>query len=230
MKRYICMILCMVLLTGCRLQNSVADTSTDNSDSAIETDTTNEVTPSSAQGEIPLPLQAYIAVLENKEPLYASYSKEEKYLNELITGEESIAKYTLIDLNDDGAPEVVLQLSYGTNEYYAFSVLHYSDGIVYHYGFPYRGFNCLKIDGSYHWSNSAFNNGIAKIDFNKDIYTETNLAYCEVDTKENYSYYIGNESVSHAEFSAFQAEHEQKQSAEWYDYTIDDFKHAATLY
>ena len=117
-----------------------------------------------------------------------------------------------------------------TNEYYAFSVLHYDNGTVYQYGFPYRGFNGLKADGTYHWSNSAFNNGIARIDFDRDVYTETNLAYCDVDMEENYSYYVGGERVSHAEFSLYQEEHSQRQGAEWHDYSIEDFKKVAELW
>lgn len=225
MKKALYLLLLMALLTGCASQNGVDEAGTDNRDTTLETSITTELS-SNPEDELSPSLQAYIAVLENKTPLYNSYSKKEMYLDEtvVIAEGERIEKFSIIDLNDDGSPEVVLRLYYMTNEDYAFSVLHYEDGIVYQYGFPYRGFNDLKVDGSFYWSNSAFNSGIAKLDFHKDEYIETNLAYCDVDTEENYSYYIGDKSVSHAEFSAFQDEHGKTQSVEWHDYSIEDFK------
>ena len=220
MKKALYLLLLMALLTGCALQNDEKESI----DTSGAIGTVTEKTATALQEEISPTMQAYIDVLENKRPLYNSFSKTEKYLDELLRKEESIGRFSIIDLNGDGSPEVVLRLYYMTNEYYAFSVLHYEDGTVYQYGFPYRGFNDLKVDGSFYWSNSAFNHGIAKLDFHKDEYIETNLAYCDVDMEEHYSYYIGDESVSYAEFSAFQNEHGKTQSVEWHDYSIEDFK------
>ncbi len=176
------------------------------------------------QTETELALQAYQTVVENERMAFITYLKKEDFLSDVMDDQTSINKYSILDLDCDEIPEVVLLLSYALNEEYATGILHYSQNTVYYYQFPYRAFNNIKIDGTYHWSGGAVHNGFSRIVFNDGEYTTTDLAYCENDIDWNVSYFIGNESVSEDEFELFRDAQLQKQDAEWHEYSIDAFK------
>ncbi len=166
-------------------------------------------------------LQALQSILESKSTFCLAYSKENLFLSNYVDEtEHSIKKYTILDLNGDGDPEMVLWLGYYTNNYAGFLVLHRERDVVYAYGLPYRGFNGLKTDGTHISSNSADNHAICKLEFDGDQYTQIKLAYREGSVSDNeLSYYIGDKSVSSEEFDAYEEARNQKRDALWIEYT-----------
>lgn len=166
-------------------------------------------------------MQAYQSVLENQTPLYDTSAKQEMLLGDWLNSAGlSIQKYSVIDLNGDNEYEMVLWLDHGNYTDYGFEVLHCENNTVYAYGFPYRGFNDLKADGTYHWSGGAGHHGTAAIDFAGDTYTETNLAYCDdVTDPKTIHYYIGDRLVTKEEFDLYESEQGGKPDAVWVEYT-----------
>ena len=66
----------------------------------------------------------FTSILENKQSFYDGSSKESMLLSEYKAKTDySVKKYTILDLNDDRDPEMVLWLGYGTNDYVGFLVL-----------------------------------------------------------------------------------------------------------
>ena len=72
----------------------------------------------------------------------------------------TITRFALLDLDGDGADELVLNIDYSGDEEYV--VLTCYDGTVYANQVVYRGFLTPKADGTVAWSNGAFDNGYAR--------------------------------------------------------------------
>ena len=66
--------------------------------------------------------------------------------------------FTVLDIDGDKIPEVVLELSIGNNPQ-DFEVLHYMNGAVYGYNIAYRGLMELKTDETFRYSNGASDTG-----------------------------------------------------------------------
>ena len=85
-------------------------------------------------------------------------------LDDFLTNQElygvvfKVTRFTMIDLDGDQAPEVVLELTVANNpEFY--EVLHDVNGTIYGYNIVYRGLEMLKTDGTFLYSNGAADNG-----------------------------------------------------------------------
>ena len=165
----------------------------------------------------------YQEVLENKKTVITASEQKEILFRDSLAEGVDVASYSILDMDGDTIPEVVLRMRYYTNDSYAFRVLHSEGDTVYMFYFPFRGLNNLKVDGTHHWSNGAFNNGEARIDFGAGTYTETNLAYCDTDASGNALYYIGDKSVSRAEYTAYYEELEKTPDTVWVAYTPEAF-------
>ena len=164
------------------------------------------------------------SVLENKASFTLASSKENALLSEYKANTGySVKKYTVLDLNDDRDPEMVLWLGYGTNDYAGFLVLHRDGDTVYAHGFPYRGFNGLNGDGVYTSSSSAFNMSILKLDFDGDTCTETVLARREGDgSPESVTYYIEDRIGTAEEFEKYFKRYNSRSIPDWYSYDIEE--------
>ncbi|MBE6541134.1 MAG: hypothetical protein E7672_01660 [Ruminococcaceae bacterium] len=164
----------------------------------------------------------FTAVMENKYPVYSGYLKQEMLLKDVL-GDCELKKYTIIDMNDDGTPEMVLWHNFGAYDPIGHLVLHIENGTVYSYGFSYRGLQDLKTDGSFHWSGGAGHHGTSKLDFSGDTCTETYLAYCENITDPQTPHcYIGENSVSREEFEGFYKIQDQKEDVVWIEWVEDN--------
>ena len=163
------------------------------------------------------------SVLENKASFTLASSKENVLLSEYKANTGySVKKYTVLDLNDDRDPEMVLWLGYGTNDYAGFLVLHRDGDTVYAHSFPYRGFNGLNGDGVYTSSSSAFNMSILKLDFDGDTCTETVLARREGDgSLESIKYYIADREVKKDEFESYYKRYDSRSIPDWYSSDIE---------
>lgn len=164
------------------------------------------------------------SILENKQSFYITSSKKNVLLSEYKAETDySVKKYTILDLNDDRDPEMVLWLGYGTNDYAGFLVLHRDGDTVYAHGFSYRGFNGLNGDGVYTSSSSAFNMSILKLDFDGDTCTETVLARREGDgNPESVTYYIEDRIGTAEEFEKYFKRYNSRSIPDWYSYDIEE--------
>lgn len=70
---------------------------------------------------------------------------------------------------------MVLWLGYYENDYAGFLVLHRDGNDVYAHGFPHRGINGLRHDGTYYSSSGGWSS-IRTLDFEGDKCIETTLA------------------------------------------------------
>ena len=134
-----------------------------------------------------------------------------------------MSEFSVIDLDRDGTPEVVLIVS--VTEYVnSYEVLHYQDGTVYGYGFSERGFSDLKIDGTFQSSGGAGDWGFCSLTFSKDSYTIDTFTYCDSHTKADGSeaYFVNHQSVTADEFFAEADLWEAKPGITWYNYTGDN--------
>ena len=128
-------------------------------------------------------LEAYKAVLQNKMTFYSTDDQKSYNLNEFDYWSEQsklplkVVCFAVVDMDDDGIPEVVLELTSGFDD--AFEVLHYEDGKVYGFNRSYRGMTGLTSDGIYLGSNGAADGGLYKASIAKETYEQEALGYSE---------------------------------------------------
>jgi len=159
----------------------------------------------------------YQSILEDKTLVYSLSAEQGMYLSETFQSPDykhHITHYSIMDLNNDGASELVCLTSFG---YY--TILHVEDNKIYAHSLPYRSFLELKEDGTFVWSGGAGDWGIGRIDFDKYSQTRENLAFCRYDYDSNTEVYsVGNREASKEEFDACYAAQGQKPDAVWYEW------------
>ena len=138
----------------------------------------------------------------------------------------SFTAFTRCDLDGDGAPEVILSDATDDNAFAGTTVLHWQDGTVYAHHFPYRGFNNLKADGTFHFSSGASDCGIASLSFEESTCTVEKISYCdsELDVSGEFvvHYYVNRKEAAEGEFSAAMAELAGKEEPVWYEFTPEN--------
>lgn len=86
----------------------------------------------------------------------ASFRAPDVYATKGVDGSDmdwTITRFALLDLDGDGADELVLAIDYSGEEEYV--ILTCYDGAVYANQIVYRGFLSPKADGTFEWSNGA---------------------------------------------------------------------------
>ncbi|OIK08919.1 hypothetical protein [Bacillus sp. MUM 13] len=167
---------------------------------------------------------AYKKVLLNKVSFFSVNDNKNVYLNKL-NSPSKVINFTVLDMDGDKTPEVIVQLSYGNDYPYPdfVEVLHYSNGKVNGFNYNYRGLMGIKTDGTYSWSNGAADNGYSKLRYSSGVYKEIELGHRQssYDTKGNLklSYFINNKSVSEASYSSFSKIQDGKKDVAWYNIT-----------
>jgi|AGTN01.2.fsa_nt_gi Antirepressor regulating drug resistance, predicted signal transduction N-terminal membrane component len=172
-------------------------------------------------------LEAYHAVLQNQAEFFSTDNQKNLYLNDFLTNKEiyetifSVTHFTVLDLDGDQAPEVVLELSVGGNPQF-YEVLHDMNDTIYGYLIVYRGLTELKADGTFLFSSGAADNGAGKLKFESDAYMTDPLAYSQSsqgDTTLTITYFINNEQVTKEAFDSFVNEQSGKKDAVWYEFS-----------
>ena len=174
-------------------------------------------------------MEAYKAVLQNKMTFYSTDDRKNYNLNEFDYWSEQsnlplkVVCFAVVDMDDDGIPEVVLELTSGFDG--AFEILHYEDGRVYGFNHSYRGMTGLTADGIYEGSSGAADNGFYKASITKDTYQEEALGYSESGADGSVSYYIGKSKVTEKQYDEFLEKmwaHARENEAVWHDFTDAD--------
>ncbi len=124
----------------------------------------------------------------------------------------------LADLEQDGTPEVVLQIALGENSDCGVLVLHWENEKVWGYTFSNRQMGEIKADGTFHWSGSSSNHGIATAAFSQGKYTYHDIVWVEeVDNKGRF--YKGGEEITEDAFNSCLNQFEAQENAHWIPYS-----------
>lgn len=151
----------------------------------------------------------------------ASFHAPAVYATKGVDGSDmdwTITRFALLDLDGDGADELVLAIDYSGNEEYV--VLTCYDGTVYANQVVYRGFLTPKADGTVAWSNGAFNNGYARFRFENGVLVYDDFAVM-IDNGSSVTYTLNGENVSEEDYNAFTAEQDAKDDLAWTDFTVE---------
>lgn len=151
----------------------------------------------------------------------ASFRAPAVYATKGVDGSDmdwTITRFALLDLDGDGADELVIAIDYSGNEEYV--VLTCYDGTVYANQVVYRGFLTPKADGTVAWSNGAFDNGYARFRFENGVLVYDDFAVM-IDNGSSVTYTLNGENVSEEDYNAFTAEQDAKDDLAWTDFTVE---------
>jgi len=177
-------------------------------------------------------LEAYKAVLQNKKEFTSIDNNKELYLNDFLTNKEiyeitfKATRFTVLDMDGDKVPEVVLELS--SNDIPRFyEVLHYMNNTVYGYIFTYRSLGELKADGTFMFSSGAADSGVGKLKFENETYDIDILGKIESnqdDSDLTVSFFIDDKPVTKEEYDAFINKQMEKKDTVWYEFSQENIE------
>lgn len=132
--------------------------------------------------------------------------------------------FSVVDLDRDGAPEVVLWMTLQDNPYIGFDILRWEDGKVISYSETYRGLQRLKEDGTYSYSGGAFNHGFGLCaGFGEDGVHTTPITWCEsAEQASGVEYFVDGQHASDEQFHAALARQDENPSVVWYTLTEEN--------
>lgn len=220
------MILTICALTGCQSTASSNETETSSSNSNLvetipisnessisdtaaydstTTDSSLSSTETSAVSSVGSAADCYQSVLKNEMTFVdTNNNNTPSYLNDVHYSDDVTCtpkQYAMVDFDGDGEKEVCVEMDLGFDG--EFIVLHYFDGTVYGYSFPYRGMELLSENGCYIGSSGAANNYIFSMSFHDADYVEKTVAYSDLDDNAVAVYFNENgEPITEAEFNA----------------------------
>lgn len=146
----------------------------------------------------PADLPAIAAVLNGGSEVYVPSDKTNKTLQDALNDEftegAGYDSFAVLDVDGDGKLDVVLNVTVN-GEVLGYLVLTSADEVICAYGFYYRAMIGLKEDGSFSFSSSAVESGVATFykDENRDAqYNE--LAESKLDENENVVYFVNGEA------------------------------------
>ena len=174
-------------------------------------------------------------VYDNEEPTF-EYAKLEDILNDLNSYEDcwEFKNFTLINVNGSDVPAVVLEL-YPVDERI---VLHYNEGVVYGYDFPFRGMRNIMTDGTFDGSGGAYNTYIMELHFLSGLIETITIGKSDTILKDDGEleqiFYINEEEVTRELWQDFLNEQSEKEIALWYEFSnktiAEDFASAWSNY
>ncbi len=183
-------------------------------------------------------LEAYKAVLLNDAEFFSIDNKKKLSLDDFLTNKEiygadfKVTHFTVLDMDGDEVPEVVLELAVDDNPSF-YEVLHYMDDTVYGYNIVYRGLEGLKTDGTFQYSNGAADNGYGKLKFQLNAYETDILGYMKSSQNNDniiISYFINNKSVTEESYNYFIKEQDEKKDVVWYEFSQKNVETELTVH
>ena len=152
----------------------------------------------------------------------ASFRAPDVYATKGVDGSDmdwTITRFALLDLDGDGADELVLAIDYSGEEEYV--ILTCYDGAVYANQVVHRGFLSPKADGTFEWSNGAFDNGASRARFENGVLVYDDFAAMSEGSDGNAVYTLNGESIDEAAYSAFLDEQAAKDDLAWTEFSVD---------
>ncbi len=154
----------------------------------------------------PADLPAIAAVLNGGSEVYVLSDKTNKTLqgalNHEFTEGAGYDSFAVLDVDGDGKLDVVLNVTVN-GEALGYLVLTSADEVICAYGFYYRAMIGLKEDGSFSFSSSAAESGVATFykDENRDAQYNV-LAESKLDENGNVVYFVNGEAADEDAFTA----------------------------
>ena len=136
----------------------------------------------------------------------------------------TITRFALLDMDGDGTDELVLDIDFSGEEEYV--ILTCYDGAVYANQVVYRGFLLPKADGTFEWSNGAFDNGASRARFENGVLVYDDFAAMSEGSDGNTVYSLNGESVDETAYDAFLDEQSAKDDLAWTEFSIDSIAEA----
>ena len=152
----------------------------------------------------------------------ASFHAPAVYATKGVDGSDmdwTITRFALLDLDGDGADELVLNIDFSGEEEYV--ILTCYDGAVYANQIVYRGFLSPKADGTFEWSNGSFDNGASRACFENGVLVYEDFASMSEGSDGNAVYTLNGESIDEAAYSAFLDEQAAKDDLAWTEFSVD---------
>lgn len=155
-------------------------------------------------------------------PVTALFRAPDTYATTGVDGSDmdwTIKGFALLDMDGDGADELVLDIDFSGEEEYV--ILACYDGTVYANQVVYRGFLSPKADGTFEWSNGAFDNGTSRARFENGVLVYEDFASMSEGGDGNAVYTLNGESIDEAAYSAFLDEQAAKDDLAWTEFSVD---------
>lgn len=196
---------------------------TNNNSTAKNSNQSSKITTSNTSNATNTALKAYKDVLQNKAEFYNTDAKKNMHFNNFLSKNEvfdcvfKTYNFSIVDMDGDKIPEVIIELSSNNVNYAQFyEVLHYTDNKVYGYIFSNRQLAGVKVDGTFGYSSGARDNGFGKLKFKGDTKATESIGYKKSVGMENELYFIDNKQVTPDKYRSFQNEQSAKQEPAWY--------------
>ncbi len=154
-------------------------------------------------------------------PVTASFRAPDVYAAKGVDGSDTdwtIDRFALLDMDGNGAEELILAITQSGSEEYVILTCDYD---VYANQVVYRGFLSPKADGTFEWSNGAFDNGAARARFENGVLVYDDFAAMLGGSDGSVVYTLNGESVDETAYSAFLAEQSAKEDLAWTRFTLD---------
>lgn len=154
----------------------------------------------------PADLPAIAAVLNGGSEVYVPSDKTNKTLQDALNHEftegAGYDSFAVLDVDGDGKLDVVLNVTVN-GEVLGYLVLTSADEVICAYGCYYRAMIGLKEDGSFSFSSSAAESGVATFykDENRDAQYNV-LAESKLDENGNVVYFVNGEAADEDAFTA----------------------------
>lgn len=154
----------------------------------------------------PADLPAIAAVLNGGSEVYVPSDKTNKTLQDALNDEftegAGYDSFAVLDVDGDGKLDVVLNVTVN-GEALGYLVLTSADEVICAYGCYYRAMIGLKEDGSFSFSSSAAESGVATFykDENRDAQYNV-LAESKLDENGNVVYFVNGEAADEDAFTA----------------------------
>ncbi|MBX4261893.1 DUF1311 domain-containing protein [Clostridium estertheticum] len=210
--------------SGTASTNKISDTNVPISPSSTTINTPSDN--KSKNNKNDLVLESYKTVLQNKANFFSVDDKNKIYLYDILKKQYpentfKVSRFTVLDMDGDKIPEVVLELSSSNNNPMFFEILHYMKGTVYGYNIVSRGLEQLKTDGTSWGSSGASDNICGKQIFESSTYKTDILAYSksnQINTSTP-SYYVNNKPITKEAYDSFVRKQSAKKDVVWYGFS-----------
>lgn len=227
----ILMLALTLILSGCAL--GIADfgnkpseseaTQSENEVSSLETES-SEVS-EHIESDSERAMNAYKAVMLGEKELFNVGLQTSHNIEDMISAFDynEPMEFTVMDLDGEGIPEIIITWESGNGEYRQTNILHYNNGTVYGYGLYCNGAKIyFKTDGTYSWAVRAYDGGSAYIDeFSSLIANEETFMVSRIELYDEYAlaiYEIDGKRVMKDEYDSELQAQNAKPNVKFYDY------------
>ncbi|MCL2654776.1 MAG: DUF1311 domain-containing protein [Coriobacteriia bacterium] len=171
----VCLAICLLAIAGCGKKAPVSNSAkTGLSDSAALEQ--RRTTALRALGDVLLGKTTLLSTNDTNTAMYISDVVKED-VGGSSGGGIRLARLAVVDMDGDGVPEVIAEISDDYPEFY--EILHYQNGKVYGASYGNRGIEQITKTGLFSGSSGALDNSISKLRFLGDTFDMTDQAYTE---------------------------------------------------